>query len=104
MAFPRPVQNLSRLYLNKEKALTQELKVVLAWKGQSAIQSKQHRSLKLFLFFLFLPFPFLSLFSDIFLDRTSLIRSKNTFEKHKTIIIPQNKKVVFVNDAKQNSN
>ncbi len=56
-----------------------ELQVDLVGKSPSVVQSKQHRSLKLFLFFLFFPFPFLSLFSDIFLARTSLIRSKNTF-------------------------
>ncbi len=56
-----------------------ELQIDLVGKSPSVVQSKQHRSLKLFLFFLFFPFPFLSLFSDIFLARTSLIRSKNTF-------------------------
>lgn len=47
--------------------------------GPLRVQSKQHLSLKLFLFLLFFPFPFLSLFSDIFLPRTSRIRSKNTW-------------------------
>ena len=42
------------------------------------IHSKQHLSLKLFLFLL-LFLPFLSLFSDIFLALISLIRSKNTW-------------------------
>lgn len=42
--------------------------------------SKQHRSFKLFLLLL-LFLPFLSLFSDIFFARISLIRSKNTWQR-----------------------
>lgn len=42
-----------------------------------SLHSKQHLSLKLFLFLL-LFLPFLSLFSDIFFALISLIRSKNT--------------------------
>lgn len=44
------------------------------------LHSKQHLSLKLFLFLL-LFLPFLSLFSDIFFALISLIKSKNTWEQ-----------------------
>ena len=52
---------------------------VFRLRGPCRVQSKQHLSLKLFFFlFLFFPLPFFSLFSDIFLPRTSRIKSKNT--------------------------
>lgn len=46
---------------------------------QRGLHSRQHLSLKLFLFLL-LFLPFLSLFSDIFFALISLIKSKNTWE------------------------
>lgn len=98
---PWPVQNLMDqvfILIKKKRSdgsFPTELQVDLVRKSPCVVHSKQHRSLKLFLFFLFFPFPFLSLFSDIFLARTSLIRSKNTFGKTKGFIIAQYDKVIW---------